>query len=173
MLTAKNDEKLKSKPTTLQAAAKIYNEEGVIGFFRGLLPALVLVINPIIQYTVFERIKAWLEKRRTGQLNALDFFVLGAISKLCATSITYPYIVVKSRMQLKESHIESQRYKSLLDGIRKIFKTEGVQGLYKGIETKLFQSVLSAAFTFACKEELFTGALWLLTILKLREKKTA
>lgn len=169
-MTAKQEGK---KPSTIAAAMKIYNEEGVLGFFRGLLPALVLVINPVIQYTVFERAKGWLESRRTAPLNAVDFFALGALSKLCATSITYPYIVVKSRMQLKESSDETQRYKSLFDGLKKIVKAEGIAGLYKGIESKLVQSVLSAAFTFAFKEELFSGALWILTLLKLREAKTA
>lgn len=94
LLVTKTDDEDKpaKKPSTAEAALKIYKEEGVLGFFRGLLPALVLVINPIIQYTVFEQIKGWMEKRRSGALNALDFFFLGAISKLCATSITYPYM---------------------------------------------------------------------------------
>ena len=60
-------------------------------FWRGLGPALVLVINPIIQYTTFEQLKNLLITRRTKKLHAagavavlsdLDFFLLGAISKL-------------------------------------------------------------------------------------------
>ena len=63
-------------------------------FWRGLGPALVLVINPIIQYTAFEQLKNLLITRRTNKLHAagaatavavlsdLDFFLLGAISKL-------------------------------------------------------------------------------------------
>ncbi|KAI8917956.1 mitochondrial carrier domain-containing protein [Entophlyctis helioformis] len=161
------------KAGMVKAALTIFKEEGIAGFFRGLLPALVLVINPVIQFTTFERLRIWQEKRRGGPLNGLDFFVLGAISKLAATSITYPYIVVKSRMQLKEGGDENSRYKSLVDGLQKIVKTEGIKGLYKGIESKLIQSVLASAFTFAFKEELFNAAVFLLTALKLREAKTA
>ena len=47
-------------------------------------------MNPIIQYTVFEQIKNFIAKKR--QLGNFDFFLLGAISKLAATSITYPYM---------------------------------------------------------------------------------
>jgi len=66
----------------------------VSAFWRGLGPALVLVINPIIQYTAFEQLKNSLITRRTSKLQAagaatavavlsdLDFFLLGAISKL-------------------------------------------------------------------------------------------
>jgi adenine nucleotide transporter 17 len=160
------------KRGTLETAAKILRDEGVQGFFQGLLPALVLVINPIIQYTAFERFKAMLAARKSA-LNALDFFLLGAVSKLCATTITYPYIVIKSRMQIKQGGDESTRYNSIADGLRKIIKAEGVAGLYKGIESKLLQSVLSAAFMFAFKEELFGTSVWLLTLLKMREAKAA
>ncbi|KAJ3138760.1 hypothetical protein HK100_012375 [Physocladia obscura] len=143
--------------TTAQIVAKIYKEEGIFGFWKGIIPALILVINPIIQYTVFERLKDIWQTRRTarggGPLTGLDFFWLGAISKLCATSITYPYIVVKSRMQLKQSEKDADRYNNVLDGFRKIIKSEGVNGLYKGIEAKLLQSVLASAFTFAFKEK--------------------
>eukprot|EP00842_Homolaphlyctis_polyrhiza_P006474 jgi/Hompol1/6828/HPOL_000296-RA len=163
------DDGKQSKPlSTLQAASKIFKEEGVMGFFRGLLPALVLVVNPVIQYTVYERLRLLLEKYRGAALNGFDFFILGAISKLCATSATYPYIVVKSRMQLKQGDDESSRYNSVLDGIRKIIKTEGIKGLYKGVESKLVQSVLTSALMFAFKEELFAGSVWLLTLLRLR-----
>ena len=64
-------------------------------FWRGMGPALVLVVNPIIQYTAFEQLKNALITRRTSKLRAagtagttvtalsgLDFFFLGAISKL-------------------------------------------------------------------------------------------
>ena len=35
----------------------IVEQDGVGALFAGVLPALVLVINPIIQYTIFEQIK--------------------------------------------------------------------------------------------------------------------
>ncbi|KAI8617213.1 mitochondrial carrier domain-containing protein [Chytriomyces sp. MP71] len=159
--------------TIRQTIAKIYKEEGITGFWKGIIPALILVINPIIQYTTFEKLKDLLQQRRTakgqGALTGFDFFLLGALSKLAATSITYPYIVVKSRMQLKQSDNDKERYNNVLDGIRKIIKNEGIKGLYKGIEAKLLQSVLASAFTFAFKEELYNSAVTLLVLLKLRE----
>ncbi|ORY36503.1 mitochondrial carrier [Rhizoclosmatium globosum] len=170
-----SDVSKKTKPlTTLQTIMKIYKEEGITGFWKGIIPALILVINPIIQYTVFERLKDILQTRRGGAaLSGFDFFLLGAVSKLCATSITYPYIVVKSRMQLKQSDDAKERYNNVMDGMRKIIKQEGVAGLYKGIEAKLVQSVLASAFTFAFKEELYNGAVSLLVLLKLREAAKA
>ena len=63
---------------------------GFKSFWQGVMPALVLVANPIIQYTVFEKLKARITKTRA--LTSFDFFFLGAISKLAATGITYPYM---------------------------------------------------------------------------------
>ncbi len=81
-----------SSQTFASTAAKIYKEEGLKGFFKGVIPALVLVINPVIQFTAFERLKVVVEKTRT--LTTFDFFVLGALSKLLATGLTYPYMCV-------------------------------------------------------------------------------
>ncbi|KAJ1673475.1 hypothetical protein EV182_005155, partial [Spiromyces aspiralis] len=148
--------------STWQAFAKIIREDGVLSLWQGVVPALILVINPIIQYTVFEQLKNRLQTLRS--LGNLDFFLLGAVSKLIATFVTYPYIVVKTRMQLRQSKHESERYHSLLDGLKKIFAQEGVQGLFKGITSKLVQSVITAAFLFMTKEALFSYTIRLLAL---------
>ncbi|KAJ2687152.1 hypothetical protein IWW39_003132 [Coemansia spiralis] len=153
-------------PTTVQAFAEVIKEDGVLALWQGIIPALILVINPIIQYTAFEQLKNRVERFR--KLGSLDFFVLGAISKLAATSITYPYILLKSRMQLKQSKNEGERYDSLVDGLRKVVAQEGVAGLYNGIESKLLQSVLTASFLFMSKEALFSYAVKLLILLGAR-----
>jgi len=149
------------------ALTAILNKDGVAGLWRGIGPALVLVINPVLQYTVFEQLKNVLIRRRTAKLRAQagvaatavailsdwDFFFLGALSKLVATSVTYPYIVLKSRLQAGSEN--ARKYKSSFDGILTIIRDEGVKGLYKGIENKLLQSVLTAAILFAGQRRFF------------------
>ncbi|KIJ70501.1 hypothetical protein HYDPIDRAFT_105242 [Hydnomerulius pinastri MD-312] len=149
----------------IETIEKILAKDGPAGFWRGIGPALVLVINPVIQYTVFEQLKNALIKRRTAKLrtNGLasavavlsdwDFFFLGALSKLVATGTTYPYIVVKSRLQAGQAHAE--RYKSSLHGLSTILKEEGIGGLYKGAGSKLLQSVLTAAILFAGQRRIY------------------
>nr|CAG8503368.1 2423_t:CDS:2 [Entrophospora candida]CAG8548786.1 13663_t:CDS:2 [Entrophospora candida] len=124
---------------TTQTIINIFDNDGISAFWQGVTPALILVINPIIQYTVFEQLKSRLEKTKT--LKNSDFFILGAISKLVATTLTYPYIVMKSRMQLRQTSKGNGRYHSVLDGIKKIIESEGIKGLYKGISSKLLQSL--------------------------------
>ncbi|KAF9055238.1 mitochondrial carrier [Hymenopellis radicata] len=143
----------------------ILTTDGLKAFWRGLGPALILVMNPVIQYTVFEQLKNLIVASRTrklrlaGAVGAIatlsdwDFFFLGALAKLVATSSTYPYIVVKSRLQ--SGHAHALRYKSSLDGLLTIIREEGLEGLYKGVGSKLLQSVLTAAILFAGQKRIY------------------
>ena len=118
------------KPSTLATIRRLFKEEGAMALFAGVLPALVLVINPILQYTIFEQLKNMLEKRR--RVMPRDAFYLGALGKLAATSITYPYITVKSRM-----HVASKDgpQDNMFESVRRIVREEGWSGLYKGLRS--------------------------------------
>lgn len=121
---------LKAKPKALSTVGtfmKIIREEGFMRLFAGVLPALVLVINPILQYTVFEQMKQALEKRR--KVTARDSFVLGALGKLAATSITYPYLTVKARAHVASNEGSKEGMTATL---KRIAREEGIGGLYGG-----------------------------------------
>jgi len=81
----------------VQTIQHILKTDGVTAFWKGLGPSLVLVINPILQYTAFERLRSMAldGKRKRGvmpKLNDFEVFMLGALSKLFATGLTYPQI---------------------------------------------------------------------------------
>ncbi|XP_010266330.1 PREDICTED: peroxisomal nicotinamide adenine dinucleotide carrier-like isoform X2 [Nelumbo nucifera] len=83
-------------------------------------------------------------------------FLLGAFAKLGATVSTYPLLVVKSRLQAKQEiggNI-SLRYTGTLDAVVKMIRYEGLPGFYKGMSTKILQSVFAASVLFMVKEEL-------------------
>jgi adenine nucleotide transporter 17 len=114
-------------PSTIGVFLQILREEGLSGFFAGVMPALVLVINPILQYTIFEQLKNSVEKRR--RVTPKDSFYLGAVGKLLATSITYPYITVKSRMHVAGKDGPKD---DMMTSLKRIVREEGVKGLYGG-----------------------------------------
>ncbi|KAJ7158259.1 mitochondrial carrier domain-containing protein [Mycena crocata] len=155
------------EPGIIETTKLLVGSEGIWSLWRGFRPALVLVINPIIQYTVFEQLKSVLMISRTRQLSIVDpavtatilsdydYFLLGALSKFVATGITYPYIVVKNRLQAGENMRGSVKYILPLDELGTIVREEGVSGLYKGVGTKLIQSMLAAAILFAAQRRIF------------------
>jgi adenine nucleotide transporter 17 len=63
-----------------------------------------------------------------------------------------------------------EKYASVLDGLRKILSTEGIKGLYGGLQSKIVQSMLTAAFLFMAKEVLFDWSLWLLVLVGARKR---
>lgn len=75
----------------LKILLDIIRSEGIAALWSGVIPALVLVINPIIQYTAFEQLKTIVERRRGSRSTPNDAFLFGALGKLLATGITYPY----------------------------------------------------------------------------------
>jgi len=117
------------KPSTIGTTLAIIREEGFKTFFAGVLPALVLVINPILQYTLFEQMKNFIEGRKR-RVTPTDSFYLGALGKLLATSITYPYITIKSRMHVAGKDGPKE---GMTQSLRRILKEEGVAGLYGGM----------------------------------------
>jgi adenine nucleotide transporter 17 len=140
----------KKQPGTIETTMALIKDEGLKSLFAGVMPALVLVINPILQYTVFEQLKSVLEKRR--KVTPMDAFYLGALGKLVATSVTYPYITVKSRMHVAG---KDGSQGGIMGSLRRIIAQEGYGGLYKGIGPKIIQSVITAAFLFAFKDALY------------------
>ncbi|KEH28278.1 peroxisomal membrane carrier protein [Medicago truncatula] len=142
---------------TSHVIQEVYDEAGVLGFWKGVLPTLVMVSNPSIQFMLYETLLAKLKKRRaSSSVTALEIFLLGAVAKLGATVVTYPLLVVKARLQARQVNNGDKRhnYKGTQDAIIKMIRYEGFNGFYKGMGTKIVQSVLAAAVLFMVKEKL-------------------
>lgn len=159
----------RSKSNTLATMVDIVKKDGVMTLFSGLKPALLLVVNPIIQYTVYEQLKNALFISRGGQtLPAGWAFLFGAIGKLLATTLTYPYITIKTRL-----HLESEKKGVASETFFQAIKKSGLSGLYNGIGYKLVQSILTAALLFFFKEGLTLWSFKFLRVLQqlLQRKK--
>ncbi|KAL1535434.1 peroxisomal nicotinamide adenine dinucleotide carrier-like isoform X3 [Salvia divinorum] len=150
------------------AIQEVYGERGVLGFWRGALPTLIMVIKPSIQFMLYEPLLKELKKRkrlsgkkRNRNVTSLEIFLLETLANLGATVVTYPLLVIKSRLQAKQTvEHERHQYKGTTDAIDKMIRHEGWYGFYKGLSTKIVQSVLAAALPFMLKEKLVKGADW-------------
>lgn len=84
----------------LTVMARIHQEEGWKALWSGTLPSLLLVCNPVIQFFLYDHLKAWrlgLSRGNSGgrplgrvQLSLNEAFLFGAISKGLATVLSYP-----------------------------------------------------------------------------------
>eukprot|EP00756_Hemistasia_phaeocysticola_P040659 Hpha_TRINITY_DN16874_c2_g4::TRINITY_DN16874_c2_g4_i1::g.150765::m.150765/K13354/SLC25A17, PMP34; solute carrier family 25 (peroxisomal adenine nucleotide transporter), member 17 len=143
-----------SKDSTPAILTQIVREEGVTGLMRGLRAALVLVSNPTVAYTVFERLKAALLRGKPAgsALTAREVFAVSAFAKLIATLCTYPYLLAKTTLQAQQRGEEKQG-SGVGSIIRSVYKEGGIPALYKGVNSKMWQSILTAALLFVLQEK--------------------
>ncbi|RUS72801.1 hypothetical protein EGW08_019438 [Elysia chlorotica] len=128
----------------LDCLLKMIKTEGVVKLWGGTIPSLLLATNPAIQFMVYEALKRYFKRiLKVAELSGLLYFILGAVAKATATVITYPLQVVQSRLRV--IYKIPQLY---------CFRTKGVRFLYKGMEAKLLQTVLTAALMFAIYEKI-------------------
>lgn len=102
--------------TMWEIAREIYAEDGLLSFWKGFIPSLVLVSNPSINFTIFDKLKLRLQQSkmaasnatRLASLTAWEAFVLAAVAKAVATIVTYPVIRAKVLMQAQKKQLASQ-----------------------------------------------------------------
>ncbi|KAF8423590.1 mitochondrial carrier domain-containing protein [Tirmania nivea] len=88
------------KPTTVSIIQDIYGEHGASGFWAGYKPSLLLTLNPAITFLLYELLKKGLPKHQRGHQSKTQTFLLGALAKAVASTLTYPLAVVKTRSMI-------------------------------------------------------------------------
>ena len=126
--------------------------EGLLGFYRGLVPSLIGVSHGAVYFAVYEPLKTWRASTKGGaDATTLDTLITSTIGKVIAASATYPYQVVRARMQTYNAGIE---YSGLRDVVRQIRRNEGVRGFYKGMGPGLVRVLPGVWVTFLVAEKL-------------------
>ncbi|KAK5129561.1 hypothetical protein LTR08_003147 [Meristemomyces frigidus] len=81
-------------------ALQIRSERGLAGFWAGYSASIILTLNPAITFAVDNMLKHLLpEPRRLNPPPQLTFLI-AALSKAIATTLTYPVMLAKSRAQI-------------------------------------------------------------------------
>jgi len=166
-------------------AKEIYAEDGLASFWKGFIPSLVLVSNPSINYTIFDKLKLQLQHskmaasnaNRVSSLTALEAFMLAAIAKAVATIVTYPIIRAKVLMQAQKKQVAGQQKSShghhhaemgnsMLQVLKRIGELEGPSGYFKGCSAQLFNTVIKSALLVMTKEQITKYTMRVLYLLR-------
>ncbi|XP_061574184.1 solute carrier family 25 member 32-like [Cololabis saira] len=135
----------------VDALVKIYRNEGVPGLYKGYVPGLFGTSHGALQFMAYEELKRDYNKYKKvssdAKLNPLEYIAMAAASKLFAVATTYPYQVVRARLQ--DQH---NRYNGVIDVVRRTWRNEGAIGFYKGIIPNLIRVTPACCITFVVYE---------------------
>ncbi|OHE91396.1 hypothetical protein CORC01_13314 [Colletotrichum orchidophilum] len=170
--------------STIDAARKMYTSEGVLSFYSGLTPALLGLTHVAVQFPAYEYLKTRFTGQGMGEPTQGDsqesqwMGVLEAsiLSKIMASSATYPHEVIRTRLQtqrkpvggaeylqglgIKVSSSEdgkkqqplSPKYRGVVSTFRTILKEEGWRAFYAGMGTNMMRAVPAATVTMLTYE---------------------
>ncbi len=96
---------------TLDAFRKMFRQEGIRSFYSGLTPALLGLTHVAVQFPAYEYLKTQFTGHGMGENSGQSQWlgVLGAsvVSKMVASSATYPHEVIRTRLQTQQNRIPS------------------------------------------------------------------
>ncbi|KAJ5608267.1 hypothetical protein N7537_004886 [Penicillium hordei] len=104
---------------TWDAARKMYQIEGLRSFYSGLTPALLGLTHVAIQFPLYEYLKMALtgygigEHPDTGSSHWMGISVATFLSKICASTVTYPHEVLRTRLQTQQRTIPAQSHEEI------------------------------------------------------------
>jgi len=160
----------------VDAARTIVREEGPLALYKGAAPAMMLISHGGVQFGTYEYLKTHFgtytkAKRSTGTNNSgighqlqdsIGYLTMGAVSKIIASTATYPLQVIKSRLQQRsqaaelsasgEVKIVKREYAGVIDCVARIWKREGTRGFFKGCIPNVIRVTPNAAITLVVYE---------------------
>lgn len=139
---------------------QIFKNEGVRGYYRGLLPALISVSQGAVQMSLYDIIKKTLatDKSNSASPNpatnsSLHYLYASALSKMVATCLFYPLQTIRSRLQASTAQTIPSPFTVFIN----IFRNEGPLAVYKGLPANLLRVVPATCTTFLIYEHVKSG----------------
>ena len=167
MLSGRDAKENTDQGSVRSIALQIREEKGLQGFWSGYSASLILTLNPSLTFFFFEALKrSLLPRSKRSDPPPQTIFLLAAISKAMASTITYPFSLAKSRLQASTSkdqeadstsvklEPQSQRPvpRNVFTTIMQIAQTEGLGALYEGLGGEVMKGFFSHGITMIVKD---------------------
>jgi hypothetical protein len=184
LLSARSSSPTTNPPSVSEIAKSIRAEKGLQGFWSGYSASLILTLNPSITFFLYESFKrAFVPRAKHDDPGARLTFLMAAMSKAIASTITYPFSLAKARAQassppvdpesaekvrdeVEHAHNKSEAGKTERDAkniakrttvfntILQIYRTEGAAALYEGVWGEIYKGFFSHGITMIVKESI-------------------
>ncbi|KAJ0349223.1 hypothetical protein KNSL1_004871 [Colletotrichum chrysophilum] len=173
--------------STVDAARKMYTSEGILSFYSGLTPALLGLTHVAVQFPAYEYLKTKFTGQGMGEpahgdaqeSQWMGILCASILSKIMASSATYPHEVIRTRLQTQRRPVAgaeyllglgikvpesmlgdeakkqqpiSPKYRGVASTFRTILKEEGWRAFYAGMGTNMMRAVPAATVTMLTYE---------------------
>ena len=178
MLAARSPQKSSNPATVRSIALQIRSEKGLQGFWSGYSASLILTLNPSLTFFLYETFKRTLLPRsQRANPSSQATFLLAAMSKAIASTITYPFSLAKARAQASSQFVDDYDHEvkdaieeastgkvagtatgrkvarsTVFSTILHIARTDGVGALYEGLGGEVMKGFFSHGITMIVKE---------------------
>ena len=156
---------------------KIVKNEGLRAFYKGYIPNSLGVIpyagTDLAVYEVCFNLMINSNKKKMNFLfkkkKTLKHFYMkqnelvenppvpvllmcGMTSTICGSLVSYPFALIRTRMQAQEVPMDSSQRDTMTKLMRRIWQNEGVRGLYRGLLPNLIKIVPAVSITYVVYE---------------------
>lgn len=167
--------------STIDAARKMYTSEGITSFYSGLTPALLGLSHVAVQFPTYEYLKTKFTGQGMGEApthgekaNWTGILSASVLSKILASSATYPHEVIRTRLQTQrrpvagesfmqgmgispggksqQAQVQQPKYRGVVSTFRTILAEEGWRAFYAGLGTNMMRAVPAATVTMLTYE---------------------
>lgn len=131
------------------AFLKIIRDEGVRGIQKGLVAGISFqTLFNGVRIGLFDHVK---QLTHSDSAPLLSKIVAGATTGCLAASACSPLYMIKCRLQSQASGkglsvSTDHGYKGVVDGMCKVFKDQGILGLYRGVDGFILRTAVGSAF---------------------------
>ncbi|KZS87741.1 mitochondrial carrier [Sistotremastrum niveocremeum HHB9708] len=139
-----------TEATVIGVARAIYTEQGLTGFWKGSFrTTLVLCLNPSVTLCFYQLLsRIILRDKCRKNPGALQAFIVAALSNAFATTLLFPIILAKTRLQASSGSVDS------LQIWRDALQRDGIHGLFQGWQTQVSKGFLSQGLTMMVKQRI-------------------
>ncbi|KAJ3076824.1 hypothetical protein HK102_005337 [Quaeritorhiza haematococci] len=109
----------------IHGLTQTWRHERFRGLYKGMTMAIVGVSHGALQFMAYEELKKWRVMMHVDEdinkLGTLEYVAMAATSKVFATVCTYPYQVIRARMQ-NERGLQGGQYRGVSETISRIYR---------------------------------------------------
>ncbi|KAL5528726.1 YMC2 [Sanghuangporus sanghuang] len=144
------DNKIYSGPA--DAVKKIMSQHGIAGIYKGQVPTLAREgIGYGAYFWAYEKLmqREQREGVRREDVSPVKAVLFGAAAGYALWFCVYPIDMIKSRMQTDGfTSADGRKYQSMLDCVRTVWRTEGINAFTRGLVPTLIRSPFANGATF-------------------------